>query len=179
MRDAGYLYGERPCVGHLATAAFQMGGASLEEFAMGRQPPNSKLFTGWGDLWIQALDHKVLIEAKWIDFHHKTKPSVLSKRLNDKLDETAKVNEFETVDVTYRWGVLLAVCTLNKDDVTAAGGVTDNLINDIWESVLRCRNDRWDHVAFYVSRYPNEIMMNGRYYPGVIMIIREYEKLLR
>jgi hypothetical protein len=176
--DAAYLHGERACVGHLATAAHLVGAASIQEFGAEYKEEKKTWPRGRIDLMVfnSQAKERILIEAKYFQYPHGLKH--LNESLNYWIDELNQVLTYELNDrlkIAGRWGVLFAVPNIKQREVEVSGGVTDELIDEVWKSVMANHTEHWNHVAFYVAKHPSEIMMNRRYFPGVFLIIREYD----
>ena len=90
--DLPYVYGERPNLGILATAATKLGFITLEEYETKRKGKY-----GRADLWMysEALNIDVSIEAKFVKLSWKSSllAETISRNLDLAVDEVSAIDE--------------------------------------------------------------------------------------
>lgn len=174
-KDLAYWYGERPLTGLLGTAAWQLGGWSLEEFGAVRWKKRSgETRRGRGDLWLGCTRGNVTgeatVEAKihWAD---QNETDTVRTKLVDQLNRARK--QLRQIESTYRVGQPFAVCYVVP---CYAGRRSKQQGEKILTWLAEKMRDEGMATALHLATIGNITDVENqehRRYPGVLLIARQ------
>ncbi len=156
--DLPYVYGERPNLGILATAATKLGFITLEEYETKRKGKY-----GRADLWMynETLNIDVSVESKFVKLSWKSKKLAekIGKKLDSAVEEVKEVDE----DSHYSLGLVFILPYHAKPETFHP--------NEYWDEIVNSLKTGADFCAMHICKtetWANQV--NAKGCPGIVMV---------
>ena len=172
--DCSWWYNERASLSSFAAAVWKVGGIALEEYAIDKGKEH-ELWTGRCDLFMGLKSDQFACEAKqaWCPIGRTAKNGIvnLKKGLTEACKDARKLPKEEG----RRLGICFAVPYLPPRDNKVIEKQLKNWLNSI------CNSIDYDAISWL---FPPKIRgdmktVNGFYYPGTVLIIKEIHRQVK
>ena len=168
-RDEGWCYNERPQVGFLSTAIWNVKGVTLAEYPVKKQGYYDRRarYTGRGDLWAHLGDITYAIEAKHKEVRIGTPKT--KQALEALLDDAGWDSLRNYEDVHYRAAVsfapLVASAPLTAETREGFLGLAET------RQIIKGMFDRGFRVDLFPSWAPGVVRTDGAQYVGITLLV--------